>query len=79
MAAEQSGGIPGTQSRSGGGAVPEAMGAFGPTQRPNEPPTVGQVSGSPLTLDPDMAMRILYSKFPHPNIERMLRKAPDYR
>ena len=61
---------------------PEGVGAgiFGPTQRPGEPPTAGgQPLEDPVMANTDEAIRMLYSKFPHPNIERMLNKRADYR
>lgn len=55
-------------------------GAFGPTQRPGEPLTAGSPLGpgrtptemTPLEKDPDLFLRALYTRNPHPDIERML-------
>ncbi len=64
-------------SASGGGApgiqLPDA---FGPTQRPHQPlgPRAG-AAPQQQAMDPHMLMRLLYAKFPHPNLRRMLEAA----
>ena len=61
-----------------GGAGPSAAppiegGVFGPTERPGEPATAGMMtSGSAVSQAPEEALRILYSRFPHPTIARLL-------
>ena len=45
-----------------------------------EPNTAGaQQMGDTIIENSDAALRILYSRFPHPNIERMLDKRANYR
>ena len=46
---------------------------FRPSDRPQEDPAAG-VQGEPqiLNRDPDALLRILYSKFPHPDIARLI-------
>lgn len=62
-------------------ALPPGLegGAFGPTQRPREPITAGAPEGpgrNPRpTLqqqDPDLLLRAIYARFPHPDIARIL-------
>jgi hypothetical protein len=55
----------------GGGAPPTGGGAFGPTQRPHESPSQ-QVTNNPVAQNPQEALRVMYSRFPHPAIKRLL-------
>lgn len=69
---------PGAASAAGGAPAmvpgPEG-GVFGPTQRPSEP---GNAGALPVTAqaspDLDMLLRIMYSKFPHPQLLRLMRR-----
>lgn len=45
---------------------------FGPSQRPAEP--VSETGESILPPDPDLALRALYRKFPHPDILRLIQR-----
>jgi len=60
----------------GGGNLappPVAGGAFGPTQRPNEANTAGAGQQmNPVAQNPQAFLRVLYSQFPHPAIERLV-------
>lgn len=56
-------------------------GAFAATQRPNEPLTAGSPEGpgrtpragaTPLERDPDLLLRAMYRRYPHPDLERLL-------
>ena len=48
--------------------------AFGPTTRPYEDPTMGAMSPltNPVAQNPQAALRVMYSKFPHPAIARLI-------
>jgi len=66
-------------------APPGLMGgAFGPTGRPNEPITAGAAlgpgPGAPPEMepDPDMLLRAMYRKYPHPDLERLLQRRRMY-
>lgn len=69
---------------SGGGAsLPSAPtgqptgipGVFGPTERPNEPPTHGmQTRGQFLAGNVDQFISMLYSQFPHPALAALIRQ-----
>lgn len=55
-------------------------GIFGPTERPAESNTMGAIPMvDPTMEDADATLRVLYSRFPHPNIEAMLNKRLDTR
>ncbi len=63
----------------GGGPAPQGSGgapggAFGPTQRPNEPPSQqpGSPLMNPLASSPQAALRAIYAKFPNPAIGRLI-------
>ena len=58
-------------SGAGGGAPTGGGGAFGPTQRPSESPSQ-QVTNNPVAQNPQEALRVMYSQFPHPAIKRLL-------
>ena len=49
-------------------------GAFGPTQRPNEPNTAGLSARqiNPAAASPQAALRVIYANFPHPAIARLI-------
>lgn len=56
-----------------------ARGVFTPTERPGDPPTAGMPFGPGpgptdgyLPPDPDMILRALHARFPHPDLERLL-------
>ena len=77
QAAPLAAGGPGVPAQGGppaGAPVPQAGGAFGPTQRPNEPNNVGGGEAYPdaTTQNPQAALRVLYSKFPHPAISNLI-------
>ena len=60
-----------------GGAAPQGGppqgGAFGPTQRPMENPSAGiGPNQDSIASNPQAALRILYSRFPHPSIARLI-------
>ena len=60
----------------GGAAAPAPVpptGAFGPTEHPFEPITAG-VGGqqNPIAQNPQAALRVLYARFPHPAIARLI-------
>lgn len=70
------GGAPG--GGGGRGGVPEG-GIFGPSGRPDEPMTSGVPHGpgnnGPANLidsDPDMLLRALHARYPHPDLARLL-------
>ena len=68
------GGTPGPPS---GGAAPQGAGApggvFGPTERPGESPTAGMMPRDQAVAQaPEEALRIMYARFPHPTIARLL-------
>jgi hypothetical protein len=48
--------------------------AFGPTQRPHESPSmgVGGPANDALARNPQAALRVMYAKFPHPAIARLI-------
>lgn len=59
------------------GALPEGLanGVFSAgTRRPNEGPDRNRMAMKPTRVqnDPDLLLRAIYAKFPHPDIERML-------
>lgn len=66
-------------SGGGGGAAP--LDVFGPTERPNEPPTEGAPLGPGkgraqlLPDDPYESLRAVYSVHPHPDIAALLERA----
>ena len=63
---------PGGPPAGGPGAGPPS-GAFGPTQMPNESNMAGaSQAGDMLARNPQAALRVLYSKFPHPSIARLI-------
>lgn len=72
---EGPGGTPAAQQR-GPSAAPLAGGidVFGPTQRPGQDPRMGSsaLPSTPLARNPQAALRVMYSKFPHPAIQRLL-------
>ena len=58
----------------GAPAPPSVQQAFGPTQFPQESATtgVGTPQLSPLSQNPQAALRVMYSRFPHPAIRRLI-------
>ena len=70
----------GTSAPAGGagGASPSSAapsaGAFGPTQRPHESNSmgVGGPQNDALARNPQAALRVMYAKFPHPAIARLI-------
>ena len=79
QAAPMAAGGPGPMGKGrpgGGGAAPPPQqgGAFGPTQRPNEPNDAGAQGQpmNPVAQNPQAFMRVLYSQFQHPAIERLV-------
>jgi hypothetical protein len=67
----------GTPGPPSGGAAPQGVGpaggVFGATERPGEPPTAGMMPrGQAVAQAPEEALRIMYSRFPHPTIARLL-------
>jgi hypothetical protein len=50
------------------------VGVFGPTQRPNEPNNAmpNAQLANPAAASPQAALRVLYSKYPHPAIARLI-------
>jgi hypothetical protein len=67
---------PAPRSSPQGGAAPPipVPNAFGPTTRPYEDPTAGAMSPltNPVAQNPQAALRVMYSKFPHPAIARLI-------
>lgn len=53
-------------------------GVFGPTERPEQPPTAGAPFGpgrtpsNPVPDDPNVMLRAIYEVYPHPDIYRLL-------
>lgn len=45
---------------------------FAPTARPNEPIVTGAELASPIALSPQATLRVMYAKFPHPAIARLI-------
>lgn len=75
QAAPMAAGGPSAPVGAGGGSPmpPASGGAFGPTQRPNESNTAGASQAQDvLARDPQVALRVLYAKFPHPSIARLI-------
>lgn len=65
-------GSPAAASPPGAGVPPGLLGgAFGPTTRPDEDPGTMPPS-SPAMDDPDLLLRAMYQRFPHPDLERLL-------
>ena len=66
--------MPGAAGPSPQGGPPQGGGAFGPTQRPNEPNTQmpGVQQQNPLATNPQAALRVLYARFPNPAIKRLM-------
>ena len=64
---------PGTGA-GGVASTPPASGAFGPTQFPTEPNDAGLDSpmSNPLAANPQALLRVMYARFPHPAIARLL-------
>jgi hypothetical protein len=65
------------QPSAGGGSAPSMGapgGAFGPTQRPHEDNAtgVGGPANDALARNPQAALRVMYAKFPHPAIARLI-------
>ena len=76
QAAPMAGGGPATPA-AGGSPVPSpaanAGGAFGPTQMPNEPNSAGASQEQDMMArNPQAVLRVLYSRFPHPSIARLI-------
>ena len=60
----------------------EAMGGgvFGPTDRPGEPATLGGATGAQhASENVDHLIRLMYAKFPHPAIGKLMKKEPERR
>lgn len=60
---------------SAGGPPVITGGAFGPTQRPNEPndtPPTAVNAINPAAASPQAALRVLYARYPHPAIRRLI-------
>lgn len=60
------------------GGAPAPIDVFAPTNRPNEPGMLG-AAGAPLQADytqddAQTLLKILYSKYPHPQLLRMIRR-----
>ena len=82
MAAGGPSGVPSAGSPPQGGSPdgPLGGGAFGPTERPAELNTAGaDVMATPISNDPQAALRHIMAVMPHPNIERMLAQRREYR
>ena len=62
-----------------GANQPQGGGMFGPTQRPAEMNSANVGQPQDPMQDSDKVLRIMYSIFPHPNIQRMLNRKRDYR
>ena len=67
----------GPESPASGGAAPAGgpapEGVFGATERPGEPATAGMMGrGQAVAQAPEEALRIMYARFPHPTIARLL-------
>ena len=68
-------GSQGVARSGGGGGSSTAGGAFGPTQRPNEPITAGQMGADPTQYVPsaqDVLME-LYKRYPSPWIAQLIK------
>ena len=49
------------------------VGVFGPTRRPMESPSAGMgPNQDAIASNPQAALRVLYSRFPHPSIARLI-------
>ena len=67
---------PGAET-AGGPAPAEAMGGgvFGESERPGEPATLGAGTGMEnAAANVDHMLRLMYAKFPHPAIGRLMKK-----
>ena len=79
-AAPMAGGGPATPPVQGGVAPLRAealntgIDVFGPTKRPGQSPMAGvqNVQSNALARNPQAALRVMYSKFPNPAIQRLL-------
>lgn len=82
LEAQASAGASSAGASSGGGPVLPPVpttGVFGPTSRPGEPISAGAPVGPgpgptqpAFEEDPDIFLRAVYSRFPHPDIARLL-------
>ena len=55
------------------GPGPTGGGAFGPSQMPNEPNIAGASQEQDMMArNPQAVLRVLYSRFPHPSIARLI-------
>jgi hypothetical protein len=65
---------PGPSRPVGAAASPRVPDAFGPTQFPNEPATTGSMGSqtNPLAQNPQAALRVMYQRYPHPAIKRLI-------
>lgn len=70
------GGLGGTPPAGSPTAQPLNSGidVFGPTKRPGQDPRMGTsaVPSTPMARNPQAALRVMYSKFPHPAIQRLM-------
>ena len=65
---------PSPRQQGGVGNAQAGVPMFGPTERPNEDPTTGLAdpSSNPIAANPQLALRVIYGKFPHPAIARLI-------
>lgn len=56
------------------GALNAGIDVFGPTKRPFQDPRTGSsaMPTTSLSRNPQAALRVMYAKFPHPAIQRLL-------
>jgi hypothetical protein len=68
------GAVPSAAGPTGAPAGAGGGGIFGPTQRPLESNTAmpNPQNVNPAAASPQAALRVLYSKFPHPAIARLI-------
>jgi hypothetical protein len=66
------GGAPSSPTTAPPSAPPVPGGVFGPTERPNEPPTAGIAGAQTPVPNTDDALRALYSVFPHPQLLQLI-------
>lgn len=74
-AAAPTGPSPGPAIGGGGGAAPGPVrDLWRPTERPFEPAATGGAGPvrNPMAQNPQAALRVLYAKFPHPAIARLI-------
>ena len=76
---EQAASAPVATGGASGGGVPSGpvgagapQGAFGPTERPNEPITAGTFQPPGEDADTELMLRAIYAQFPSPYLGRLL-------